>query len=652
VFVFSVLLPTLARASFDTSLKSGSSGSAVIALQNFLQTEGFLTGKIDGKFGLGTKKAVIAFQLANGLKGDGSFGLASRNKANSMLINGGIQNTGTNTKTKTSLTTTTPVIVVPFSGTLDLTENTSFTNPAIMPPQSNVKLADFTLTNNTTEVVNLSKIEADLTINSNPDIVTNYIKNLYIVYGNNKTTSLNAISPQNYFWPANFQLAVGKSVDVSIYGDINSSISLTSVINSSVLASGISAISKTAVYTNGDAVFSGQTISFSASSLTVGEDSSYPSSQIVIYNERVVAGAFQFTAKADSYNVSQMRFVIPSINNSALISDAVLKDTATGTTLATVPIKNNVSGNNSGFDFNGINISVPLNSSDSVTLYYDLSKNINSTDTNIDVSPILAYVRAVSSKGIVLDGAASNYSDFSSAYGGIDIPASGVTVSPLSIFKTIPKLTKISVDNTSLRDGSNINLYKFSIGANSSADVSIKQLTFTVNLSDPSNSNLRLNNFSFVKENSNSGSVTIGTINNDNFIGLNGSGGIDASDTNEVVVNFGSEEIIPAGKTETYTLKAYVTGLTRTDSISTTLASDGSLTGGSSLETVFSKFYDGLINKNVSSPTIAYYNFLWSDMSETSPNLRSEANGNSSNDWYNGSMVPGLPLAAETINAN
>jgi hypothetical protein len=119
-----------------------------------------------------------------------------------------------------------------------------------------------------------------------------------------------------------------------------------------------------------------------------------------------------------------------------------------------------------------------------------------------------------------------------------------------------------------------------------------------------------------------------------------------------VVVNFGSEEIIPAGKTETYTLKAYVTGLTRTDSISTTLASDGSLTGGSSLDTVFSKFYDGLINKNVSSPTIAYYNFLWSDMSETSPNLRSEANGNSSNDWYNGSMVPGLPLAAETINAN
>jgi peptidoglycan hydrolase-like protein with peptidoglycan-binding domain len=76
VLVFSIILPTLAHASFDTSLKYGSSGSAVITLQSFLQTEGFLTGKADGKFGPGTKKAVIAFQAANGLTADGSFGPA------------------------------------------------------------------------------------------------------------------------------------------------------------------------------------------------------------------------------------------------------------------------------------------------------------------------------------------------------------------------------------------------------------------------------------------------------------------------------------------------------------------------------------------------------------------------------------------------
>ena len=85
VFVLSILLPTLAFASFDVSLKYGSRGEAVIELQDFLQDQGFLKGNTDGRFGLGTRKAVISFQKANGLKGDGYFGLGSRAKANFIL---------------------------------------------------------------------------------------------------------------------------------------------------------------------------------------------------------------------------------------------------------------------------------------------------------------------------------------------------------------------------------------------------------------------------------------------------------------------------------------------------------------------------------------------------------------------------------------
>jgi peptidoglycan hydrolase-like protein with peptidoglycan-binding domain len=85
IFALSILLPTLAFASFDTSLKYGSRGDAVIELQDFLQDQGVFTGKVDGRFGLGTRKSVIAFQLANGLQGDGYFGLGSRTKANSIL---------------------------------------------------------------------------------------------------------------------------------------------------------------------------------------------------------------------------------------------------------------------------------------------------------------------------------------------------------------------------------------------------------------------------------------------------------------------------------------------------------------------------------------------------------------------------------------
>lgn len=85
VFALSILLPTLAFASFDTSLKYGSRGDAVLELQDLLVAQGFLKAKVDGRYGLVTLNAVKAFQTANGLSPDGYFGKASRTKASSIL---------------------------------------------------------------------------------------------------------------------------------------------------------------------------------------------------------------------------------------------------------------------------------------------------------------------------------------------------------------------------------------------------------------------------------------------------------------------------------------------------------------------------------------------------------------------------------------
>lgn len=84
-FVALFLVPSLTFASFDTSLKYGNRGDAVSTLQDFLSDQGFLKGSVDGKFGLGTLRAVEAFQTANGLDSDGYFGLASRTAANAIL---------------------------------------------------------------------------------------------------------------------------------------------------------------------------------------------------------------------------------------------------------------------------------------------------------------------------------------------------------------------------------------------------------------------------------------------------------------------------------------------------------------------------------------------------------------------------------------
>lgn len=61
-------------------LKFGSTGLAIIRLQQQLRDQGFNPGAIDGAFGENTKAAVIAFQRSVGLKDDGIVGRNTRTK--------------------------------------------------------------------------------------------------------------------------------------------------------------------------------------------------------------------------------------------------------------------------------------------------------------------------------------------------------------------------------------------------------------------------------------------------------------------------------------------------------------------------------------------------------------------------------------------
>lgn len=58
-------------------LKQGAKSEEVKEVQRRLKKWGYYTGSVDGVFGAGTKKAVIAFQKKNGLKADGVVGLAT-----------------------------------------------------------------------------------------------------------------------------------------------------------------------------------------------------------------------------------------------------------------------------------------------------------------------------------------------------------------------------------------------------------------------------------------------------------------------------------------------------------------------------------------------------------------------------------------------
>lgn len=75
------------------SIRPGTNGSAVRALQQQLKTLGYYSGSVDGDYGSGTTAAVTAFQQANGLTADGIAGKATQN-AIYAAINGGSSSSG------------------------------------------------------------------------------------------------------------------------------------------------------------------------------------------------------------------------------------------------------------------------------------------------------------------------------------------------------------------------------------------------------------------------------------------------------------------------------------------------------------------------------------------------------------------------------
>ena len=92
-----MLCRSISGAAMAATLRVGSSGEEVKTLQTKLKRWGYYTGSIDGVFGSGTKKAVIAFQKKNGLTPDGIVGPATLKALGMQSSSGSSASSGSNT---------------------------------------------------------------------------------------------------------------------------------------------------------------------------------------------------------------------------------------------------------------------------------------------------------------------------------------------------------------------------------------------------------------------------------------------------------------------------------------------------------------------------------------------------------------------------
>lgn len=83
--ILTLLLPVFSYADFQVNLKYGAKGDEVRELQEFLISEGHMTGNATGNFYSLTLKAVKEFQRVNNLPVTGYFGSMSRDIANRIL---------------------------------------------------------------------------------------------------------------------------------------------------------------------------------------------------------------------------------------------------------------------------------------------------------------------------------------------------------------------------------------------------------------------------------------------------------------------------------------------------------------------------------------------------------------------------------------
>lgn len=90
-----VLLLSALPGAMAATYRQGSTGQEVRTIQDKLKRWGYYSGEVDGIFGSGTRKAVVAFQKKNGLIADGIVGPNTLRALGMPVSGGGSSSAGT-----------------------------------------------------------------------------------------------------------------------------------------------------------------------------------------------------------------------------------------------------------------------------------------------------------------------------------------------------------------------------------------------------------------------------------------------------------------------------------------------------------------------------------------------------------------------------
>ncbi len=535
-------------------------------------------------------------------------------------------------------------------GDTTLARNAAYASQTAVDPKTQYKIGSYVLTSTTAEDINITSITADIDGSTGEE--DGEITNMYIKYGpaaNMVTGSVKtnpSESDAGNVWNIDYTLKSNSTIYIDVYADLDSSLDGGSDLIITTLAASGTAVSSGTTVT--ETAVTGQTITIGSGSFAATLDGSSAVAALYSANSTIDVGKYRFTATNEDAYIDLLRFTI----GTAAIGVPSSISLYDGSTLVATDVFDETSSSSGDrVTFNTLNFKVPANTYKVLTAKLALSNvGTGAAATQQNVALTLARVEYKNSEGVLQTAVTS----FTTA-----------ATNEANIVKSFPTVNHVDLTNSTLVNGQATDLYKFTVTANSAGSIAIKQMKFPISFTDADADTIEVESWKLYKNGADvsTGSSTV-VIEKQDGTSIESTSGVgDAtftggSDDTTVVVMFDTdEEVIGAGETVTYVLRATPVGFDSDgdtgdeDYFTIYLAGDSSDNGSDLCLEDSGSGNIWELDAEVSSACTAAsssnsaYNFVWSDISGASHNAGTETG---SADWANGYLVKNLDLSGET----
>ncbi len=336
------------------------------------------------------------------------------------------------------------------SGSMSLAKTSNYANQSTVVPQTAYKLADYQLTGNSTEDINVSSVSVDFTnvTGGAADFTSADLSNVYLVWnGVRQSVTKSTVSATGNTWSVNQVIAKNATAQVQIFADIGSTITANEGIKATTTVSGTTANSGQSVSTSAT---DSQTITYSAGSIAAALDASSPVTANLDDNGTVTTAAYKISAANDTYTITEVTI---AVSNASAVSSVMLKDA--GSVVGTKPGATSVT-------FSGLNIVVPANGNKVISVDLQLSPvGVGAGTSGSAVTTTLTSFKHVTSTGTTATA------------------TPGTAGAAEYVYKSVPTITNGVLPNSILAAGTQT-LAKFAISSNGTGTISWDKIVFTV----------------------------------------------------------------------------------------------------------------------------------------------------------------------------